>query len=62
MENFKDKNNNEILLTIKQLQLDHEALKMQLLKGVDKLIAIEEEYEKANQIILERLTGSNNVK
>ena len=60
MENYKDKSNNEILLNIKQLQLDYEAIKQQLLIGVDKLTAIEEEYERANKIILERLKGKNN--
>lgn len=57
-ENYEDKSNNDILLDIKQLQLDHEALKGELLKGYDRLIEIEENFKDANKIITERLNGN----
>lgn len=47
---YEDKTNNEILLRIKQLEFEHEALKQKLINGYDQLIAMEEE---ANSAILE---------
>lgn len=55
MENLEQKSNNEILLVIKQIEADHEALKLKMVKDYDKLVEIEEEYAKANDIILKRL-------
>lgn len=54
---WEDKSNNEILLEIKQLQLDHEALKLKISKDFDKLIEIENNFYAANKIIKERLSG-----
>lgn len=55
--NWENKSNNEILLEIKQLQLDHEALKLKIVKEYDKLIEIENEFYEAQEIIKERLKG-----
>ena len=57
MEKLEDKTNNEILLEIKQMELDHEALKQQLLKGYDELIAIEKRFSEAQKIINKRVKG-----
>jgi hypothetical protein len=54
---WEDKSNNEILLEIKQLQLDHEALKLKISKEFDKLVEIENNFYEANKIIKERLSG-----
>ena len=56
--NWDDKSNNEILLELKQMQLDYEAQKLKTLKEFDKLIDIENEYNNAQKIIKSRLTGN----
>jgi hypothetical protein len=56
--NWDDKSNNEILLELKQMQLDYEAQKLKTLKEFDKLIEIENEYNNAKKIIKSRLTGN----
>lgn len=55
---WEDKGNNEILLEIKQLQLDHESLKMKIAKEFDKLVEIEEHFNDAQNVIKERLKGN----
>ncbi len=71
MERLEEKSNNEILLEIKQLQLEHEAIKLTMLKDYDtiealkekmkkdftKMQKIEEQFTESNQIILKRLKG-----
>lgn len=56
--NWDDKSNNEILLELKQMQLDYEGQKLKTLKEFDKLIEIENEYNNAQKIIKSRLTGN----
>lgn len=56
-KDWEDKTNNEILLEIKQLQLDHEALKMKIIREFDKLVEIENKFNDAQNIIKERLSG-----
>ena len=48
---WEDKGNNEILLEIKQLQLDHEALKMKIAREFDKLVEIENKLYDVSKII-----------
>jgi len=71
MERLEEKSNNEILLEIKQLQLEHEAIKLTMLKDYDtievlkekmkkdftRMQKIEEQFTESNQIILKRLKG-----
>jgi replicative DNA helicase len=56
-DDLESKSNNEILFEIKQMEADHEALKLKMLKDYDKLVEIEKRFDKANQIILKRLKG-----
>ena len=56
--NWEDKSNNEILLEIKQLQLDHEALKMKIAREFDKLVEIEKLFEEAQTVVKKRLNGN----
>ena len=56
-KDWEDKTNNEILLEIKQLQFDHEALKMKIIREFDKLVEIENKFYDASKIIKERLSG-----
>lgn len=55
MSKYEGKTNNEILLDIKQMQVDHENLKQKMLKDYDKLLEIEKDFTEANKIITERL-------
>lgn len=56
-KDWEDKTNNEILLEIKQLQFDHEALKMKIIREFDKLVEIENKFNDAQKVIKERLVG-----
>jgi hypothetical protein len=53
--NLEDLSNNEILFQIKQMQADYESLKLKMMNDYDKLVEIEQRYEKANEILLKRL-------
>jgi hypothetical protein len=57
MDDLENKTNNEILFEIKQMEADHEALKLRMLKDFDKMVEIEKQFDKANKIILKRLKG-----
>jgi hypothetical protein len=57
MEDLENKTNNEILFEIKQMEADHEAIKLKMLKDYDKMIEIEKRFDTANKIILKRLKG-----
>jgi hypothetical protein len=56
-DDLEDKSNNEILFEIKQMEADHEALKLKMLKDYDKLVEIELRFDRANKIIVKRLKG-----
>jgi hypothetical protein len=57
MDDLENKSNNDILFEIKQMQADYDALKLKMLKDLDKLEEIEKRFDKANKIILKRLKG-----
>jgi hypothetical protein len=57
MEDFENKSNNDILFDIKQMQADYDALKIKMLKDLDKLEEIEKNFDRANKILLKRLKG-----
>jgi len=71
MSRLEEKSNNEILLEIKQLQVEHENLKLSLVKDYDtiealkvkmkkdfaKLEDIESRFNEDNAIIVKRLKG-----
>jgi hypothetical protein len=56
-EELEAKSNNEILFEIKQMEADHEALKLKMLKDYDKMVELEKRFDVANKIILKRLKG-----
>ena len=58
MEKLEDKSNNELLLEMKQLELEHESLKQKMLKDYDSLMSIEEQHGLANKIVNKRLKSS----
>jgi len=55
IENLENKSNNELLFEIKQMEADHEAIKIKMLKDYDKMIEIEKRFNKVNEILLKRL-------
>lgn len=57
MDDLEEMTSNELLFVIKQLEADHEALKLRMLKDFDKMVGIEKQFDKANKIILKRLKG-----
>jgi hypothetical protein len=56
-EDLEEKSNNEILFEIKQMEADHEAIKLKMLQDYDKLVEIEKKFDAANKIIVKRLKG-----
>ena len=56
-KDLENKSNNELLFEIKQMEADHEALKLKILKDLDKLDEIDKRFQEANTIILKRLKG-----
>jgi len=57
MKELEQKTTNEILFEIKQLQADHEALKLKMLKDYDLLVGLEMKFDVASKIIQKRLKG-----
>jgi hypothetical protein len=57
MNDLENKSNNEILFLIKQLEADHEALKLKMLKDYDKMVEIEKTFDNANKLLVKRLKG-----
>jgi hypothetical protein len=56
-DDLEEKSNNEILFEIKQMEADHEAIKLKMIKDYDKLVEIEKRFDRANKIIVKRLKG-----
>ena len=56
-DDLESKTNNEILFEIKQMEADHEAIKLKMIKDFDNLVEIEKRFDEANKIILKRLKG-----
>ena len=57
MEKLEDKSNNEILFEIKQMEADHEAIKLRMLNDLEKLEKLERRFDQANKLIVKRLKG-----
>jgi hypothetical protein len=57
VDDLESKSNNEILFEIKQMEADHESIKLKMLMDYDKLLEIESRFDKANKIIKRRLNG-----
>tara|TARA_R110000851_G_scaffold67262_12_gene152022 strand:+ start:1771 stop:1950 length:180 start_codon:yes stop_codon:yes gene_type:complete len=59
MNNYENKGNNDILINIKQMQIDYDHLKQKILNDYDRLLEMEKEFAKANKVIMSRLNGEN---
>jgi len=53
--NWEDKSTNEILIEIKQMEFDYEALKTKMLNDFDALVLIEQKFKEAHDVINKRL-------
>jgi hypothetical protein len=58
MNKYTEESNNDILLAIKQMEHDYEALKRKMLGDYDKLMLIEKDFAMANKIITDRLKSN----
>ena len=56
--NWDEKSNDVILLEIKQIEYDYEALKQKLVNEFDKLVELETKYVEAHKIINNRLKSN----
>ena len=57
MNDLENKSNNEILFEIKQMEADHEAIKLKMLKNLEELEAVEKRFDQANKLLVKRLKG-----
>ena len=57
MIKLDDMSNNEILFLVKQLEANHEAIKLKMIKDYDKMVEIEKEFDDANKLLVKRLKG-----
>lgn len=57
MNELESKSNNEILFEIKQMEADHEAIKLRMLQDLEKLEELEKRFDQANKLIVKRLKG-----
>lgn len=57
MNELEQKSNNEILFEIKQMEADHEAIKLRMLKDLEKLEELERRFDQANKLLVRRLKG-----
>jgi hypothetical protein len=57
MQKLEDMSNNEILFLVKQLEADHEAIKLKMIHDYDKMVEIEKKFDDANKLLVKRLKG-----
>jgi hypothetical protein len=57
MNELENKSNNEILFEIKQMEADHDAIKLRMLKDLEKLEELDRRFDQANKILVRRLKG-----
>ena len=53
--NFNEMTNNDIMLEVKTMEQEHEAIKSRILAEVTKMEEIEKSYKEAQDIIIKRL-------
>ena len=58
MSDFENKSNNQIILELQQIKLEHEALKIKIIRDYEILEALEKKFDEANKIISKRLRGN----
>ncbi len=58
MSKYEDKTNNEILLEIKQMEIDYKVLKQKILNDFDKLMQMEKDCVEAINVANKRVKGN----
>jgi len=56
-EKIENLSNNELLFKVKQLEADHESVKLKMIKSFDEMVEIEQQFDKINKLIVKRLKG-----
>ena len=56
-ENLEDKSNNQILVEMREMRLEHDSIKEAMLKSLTKLEEIEKKYDNHNKELYKRLKG-----
>ena len=56
-KDLEEKTNNEILFEIKQMEAEHESIKLKMLRDFERMVDLEKRFEKANGILHKRLTS-----
>ena len=54
---LEDMSNNQILVEMREMKLDHESIKGNMLKQLKRLEDLEEKYDKYNKVLHTRLKG-----
>ena len=54
---YEEKGNNELMQILNNLKIEHDAIKTQMLKDLDRLEQVEATFEKINKILKNRLSG-----
>lgn len=55
MKNWEEKTTNQILLDLKQLEAEHESIKMEMIKLLDKMESVEKDFLDGNNALNKRL-------
>lgn len=55
MKNWGEKTTNQILLDLKQLEAEHESIKMEMIKLLDKMESVEKDFLDGNNTLNKRL-------
>ena len=58
MNEFKEKSSNQILMEIKSMMEEHEAIKQRMLRDYDEMVKIEKRFQEANKELVTRLNGN----
>ena len=56
-EDWGNKSSNQIITEVKEMEAEHEVIKLQMLALYDKLEALEKKHAEANTILIKRIKG-----
>lgn len=55
MKNWDERTTNQILLDLKQLEAEHESIKMKMMKLLDEMESVERDFLEGNKALNKRL-------
>lgn len=56
-EELENKSSNELILVVKEIEFEYQAIKNRMLKDYDTMLELDKKYVMANEIIMKRLKG-----